>query len=182
MLWTQNWISSVFSQLGRRCHSGDKCWLTALLGLKQKQETSQHIEEQTHTAYSRKARDLRESFQISDSIIFHSSQKEVWDHTSFMQQQGEPETALSEEPVIVLRSEVKPLKTKLPANHDFRPRDGNWTLNMPAVKRPMDDQFWPTNHNKGWEVKVLCLGQVLGAVWGWGGTHVVEQLTKHFKE
>lgn len=37
--------------------------------------------------------DLRKSFKIFDRIIFGPSQKEVRDHTSLMQQQGEPEAA-----------------------------------------------------------------------------------------
>lgn len=166
----------VFPQLGWRCHPGDKCRLTALLGLKQKQETSQHIaEQQTWAAYNREASDLKESLKILDRIIFHSSQKGVWDHTflhtTARWARGCCCCCLTEEPVIVLRSEVKQLKTKLPTNHDSALGMGTEHLRCRESNSPWMTNPGPPITTRGERSKCsVKTRQVLGQLGNTGGT------------
>lgn len=126
ILWSKYWIPRVFSQLGWRCHPGDKCRLTALLCLKQKQETSQHISrKQTHLD-TRKAADLRNSFSIFDRSRPQSSQMEVWDHTAPVKQRGK-----SGEAVLLDRgtgSEVKGQTTENQTPSKSQSCLGGWEL------------------------------------------------------
>lgn len=127
-----------------------------------KTENSSRAEQQTHAAYRRKAKDLRRSFEIFNRLTpapFNLWRRSGTTHltrsSKVSQRQPLCRLKIHQEPVIAPGSEVKQLKTKTPSKSWFCLGDGNWTLNMPAVKRPMDDQSWPTNHNTGWEVKLL---------------------------
>lgn len=157
----------VFPQLGWRCHPGDEYRLKALLGLKQKQETSQNIaEQQTWAAYNREAKKLKESLRnISQNIFSLISEGGLGPHISHTTARWARGccscrrcrcSCFTEEPVIVLRSEVKQLKTKLPTNHDSALGMGTEHLRCRESNRPWMTNPKPSHHNKGWEVKVLC--------------------------
>lgn len=163
-------MHSVFSQLEQRCQSGDKCRLTAPLGLKEKQETSQHIaEQQTHRAYRRKARDLRKSFKIFYRIIFpHLRRRSGTTHRSSSSKVSQRQLLLlREELVIVLGSEVKQLKTKLLAHHDSALGMGTKHLTCQQSNGPWMTNPDPpiTTQGEGSNCSVTARQQVLGAVW-----------------
>lgn len=159
ILWTKYQITSVFPQLGWRYPSGDKHRLTALLGLKQKtQNFSAHSRTANITGFRTKKKKIwgNHLIDLTEYFFTHLRRRSGTTHLSCSSKVSQ------RQPLLLYRragnsSQVRGQTTENEtlSKSWFGLRDGNWTLNMPAVKLPMDDQSWATNHNKGWEVKVL---------------------------
>lgn len=114
----------------------------------------------THSLQKKGQRSVENFEKYLIESFFSPSQKEVWDHTSLCSSKVSYRQPLLLEDVSGPSNSSgvrgQTTENETPSKSWFCLRDGNWTLNMPAVKRPMDDQSWPTNHNRGWEVKLLC--------------------------
>lgn len=137
--WTKHWIPRVFSQLGWCC-SGDECGSTACLSLKQKQERSQHASrKQTRLDTIRRA-DLRKvltKFDWGDSPDV--SDGGLGPHNSggaARQAQGSC-AAWPRHRSGGVKGQTTENKTS--SKSQFCLGGGNWTLNMPAVKQPIDN-------------------------------------------